>query len=576
MYPIDCLTKEDKETINEYLKYNGIYLENLNNVLNNWNKNKTTLFKAFGKKLRLSIPIETKVRGDYLKQQLREYYTYPNNVFSITSDGFSEFDILKMLRQDSDNIIKEYKITNDFILDTFLFFIDEKRNIDPKNYKHFLLLLNYNDVYRNVFFYSAHPVFFIQEEKNTLTIKNGIKTMRAIRKVLDYFDYPNMHLFEEWRDKISSIRTTTTTITNLTFSIHPLDFMTLSNNNSNWGSCLSWVKSGCYSNGTLELLNSNIAVVCYIENPNTDYYIFNEYKIPNKMWRTLAYVHKKIIVIGKNYPFFDENISKQCLQFLEKIVKKNLKWTYKYKNQEYKDMVSFENDPEINHGSMEEIKYIYDSHSKTWGGKHIFLGGNNIYNDICADPTTKYLCSRNWVRENLFLNISGPCTCLTCGNEILDYGPQKICPECEREYKCPSCKHISTIGKNYHVKIFSPRTYFYSFDKDYLDISQKINFKTVTFCEECLRDRVKRGKLSIFNFKNVEILYLDDPVSPNTWVAGYLPALFYYLYKYFVLHRISSDSNQDVHNDMLKFYNEHSTMLNWEDIENYSEWIWTN
>jgi len=121
LFPIDCLTDIDKETINEYLKVNGFNLINLENVLNNWNKNKLTLFKALGKQLKISIPIETRVRNKYLIQKLKDYYSYPASIY-YDFDNFIPSDILFMMRQNPSQVISDYHLTNELLKIVFYFF----------------------------------------------------------------------------------------------------------------------------------------------------------------------------------------------------------------------------------------------------------------------------------------------------------------------------------------------------------------------------------------------------------------------------------------------------------------------
>ena len=506
MFPIDCLTDIDKETINEYLKVNGFNLINLENVLNNWNKNKLTLFKALGKQLKISIPIETRVRNKYLIQKLKDYYSYPASIY-YDFDNFIPSDILFMMRQNPSQVISDYHLTNEFIKDSFLFFLNSD-SIPAPSYFTFLRLLDYKDVFNN--YYNNildESLIFSQEGKKDLIIKNGTKIMRAIRKVLEYYNYSNMRLFEKWRDDISVIRTTTHTTSNLIISIHPIDFMTLSDNNSNWSSCLNWEREGCYSNGTIELLNSNMAVVCYIENPNTKYFINpknSQYIAPNKMWRTIGYIHKKIILIGKSYPFSDDDMSQRCLKILENLVYKNLKWRYYFHNQEYKDTIYFENDNDLHHGSMEEIKYMIDNYDKACLGNHIFLGSNNLYNDIVADPLNKYYCSRNKVNGNLFLNVSGKCSCLICGEAIDEYGSSKICPKCQELYMCGNCRKVDNhYKKMYNLFITAPHRNYSHTGNAFIN-----NKDTITLCNECLEDMIHKKYLSIFKYdKNVFLAF---------------------------------------------------------------------
>lgn len=589
LFPIDCLTDIDKQTINEYLKVNNFNLINLENVLNNWNKNKLTLFKALGKQLKISVPIETKVRNKYLIQKLKDYYSYPASIH-YDFDTFVPSDILFMMRQNPSQVINDYHLTNEFIKDSFLFFLNSD-SIPAPSYFTFLRLLDYQDVFNNYYNNTFdEPLKFAQEGKKDLIIKSGTKIMRAIRKVLEYYNYPNMKLFEKWRDDISIIRTTTHTTSNLVISIHPIDFMTLSDNNSNWSSCLNWKREGCYSNGTIELLNSNMAVVCYIENPNTEYFInpeSSQYIAPNKMWRAIGYVHKKIILIGKSYPFSDDDMSQRCLKILEDLVYKNLKWKYSFHNQEYKDSVYFENDNDLHHGSMEEIKYMIDSYDKACFGNHIFLGSNNLYNDVVADPLNKYYCSRNKVNGNLFLNVSGKCSCLICGEEIDVHGSSKVCPTCQSLYMCGNCRKVD----NHYKKMYS--LFITTSHRSYLSYAEyafEHERNTINLCDKCLKDMINKKYLSVF--KSGEDVFLafnkefqDARKSPLIYYVHRekpydlnLDIEFTYFQYWYIEHFLfknyfyNIDKNKLL--EMKKVLDNNTELLTFDNIKKYPQLIW--
>ena len=143
-------------------------------------------------------------------------------------------------------------------------------------------------------------------------IPSGTKVFRAIRKILKYCnaDKETIDFFEKVRIKISLILNEKSLTGNLCFSIHPLDFMTMSDNNSDWSSCMSWKHSGCYRVGSYEMMNSNNALCCYLESNNKMMGLeFNNSDAKDnpfwndKKWRSLLFVNKDIIVSGKSYPF---------------------------------------------------------------------------------------------------------------------------------------------------------------------------------------------------------------------------------------------------------------------------------
>jgi hypothetical protein len=213
---------------------------------------------------------------------------------------------------------------------------------------------------------------------------------------------------------------------------------------------MSWESNGSYSTGTIEMMNSNVAFVAYIESQNQKF-ILNNKTIPNKSWRTLVFAHPKLLVIGKQYPYQNPIVAKKILEKIMPILEKNVGWTYQYKFQKYLDMKhSYSN---------EYIKY--DLSRNYDGKKHkIFTYMNVMYADMIMDHKTEYLCCRNYVKHNLYLNLSGPATCLRCG-EKLDpdnsndiSSNRKYCMDCYNLYGCQDCGNVDSTDKRYKVKVY--------------------------------------------------------------------------------------------------------------------------
>ena len=72
---------------------------------------------------------------------------------------------------------------------------------------------------------------------------------------------------------------------NLCLSIHPLDYVTMSDNTFNWDSCMNWM--GCCGDfrlGTIECMNSPYIVVAYVESEN-EKLVFGHHEWNSKRWR---------------------------------------------------------------------------------------------------------------------------------------------------------------------------------------------------------------------------------------------------------------------------------------------------
>ena len=447
MRPIDALTDIDRTTINSYLSiYGSVECAPIDITLKEWNKNKTRLFKAFGHKLRvskqISIPKDTTVIVSELEGIYHPY------IFC------NKLDITDYIKD------PEYYskiINNKFIEDVLLFWA-------KKNYcKQDLYTLSRLFIHKNLV-----NGYLCSLECNNIpyhfhdfkcTIKNGMKTIRTIQKVLKATKYPNMELFEEWRNQVSLVQTSDIIHAKLVLSIHPIDFMTMSDNACNWSSCMSWSRHGCYHAGTLEMLNSNLVAVAYLES-NSEYALhLNEtgevYPIPNKSWRSLVFIHKDIILCGKSYPYFKQNITFQVLDLARNMVKENLNWNYQFINQEYQDMKNIEG----NYYLRDWFNPYYDKRRKH---HTITFYTHGMYNDIIEAKYPHYYCCRNYVEEPLKICLSGPATCICCGkrifedsrNDILNYddlGHDKICWDCRSQRRCRTCGKIHYEMK-YHTK----------------------------------------------------------------------------------------------------------------------------
>ena len=426
----DKLSTEDKQLIKDYIcEYSRIdNIPNLENTLQEWSKNKKTLYRALGNQFRITIPIQATGDKQKLFRRLQDKYKIPVSFYSYFHD-------LVPVRKKDQHIfifqLMEYfqelgKQSMGFSTPLY----DLSRNLE--------YILSWNNIFAGHIAY--FPYSSITYNHKTLKFNEGVKPLRILRKVLNFIEFPHMESFEKFCNDISyELTNKNNTITNLVFSIHPIDFMTMSHNTCNWSSCMNW-NGGCYSNGVLEMMNSNVAVVAYIESSEQDFEV-NGHEIPNKSWRCLYYVHKDIICSGKAYPFGNEVLVRKGLDALAKLVKKNLHWTYQYKNQQYFDMCNF--------GRNEDARNCMRGHGNTHN--IVLYNYAAMYNDFVHDHEESYFCYRNWVPKTLKLCVSGPATCVICGkpitptSEIRDNwdwedndfearGSEKVCIYCNSAY----------------------------------------------------------------------------------------------------------------------------------------------
>lgn len=439
MQPIDAITDIDENTIKSYISiYGGAECGPMPIVLREWNKNKKTLFRALGKKLSISKMITIPKSDMVIVSELESIYHpyivmynhdahtvlhYPEKVQEITNNYFIT-NILHFWAE-QDYCIEDFRILSRLFL---------HRNLS----KGYITTLEANDV-----LYHFHDF--------KCTIKNGMKTIRTIQKVLKATGYNRMDLFEKWRNQVSLVQTEGELKAKLVISIHPIDFMSMSENKCNWRSCMGWSNSGCYNGGTLEMMNSNVAAVAYLEAPSPFEMFLDEtgevYTVPNKSWRSLIFVHKDILLLGKQYPFHNDHLTIIVLNTMRELVENNLHWHYQFINQEYRDMKNLE-------GNFYVRDWFNLYYNVTKQHHSIFVYTNGMYNDIIEAKYPSYYCCRNYVKHSKKICLSGPATCICCGKRLMDdprgeiyeyddLGQDKICYDC----KCNSCR---TCGKPHY------------------------------------------------------------------------------------------------------------------------------
>lgn len=418
MQPFDLLTDQDKELIKEYcISYASVEPSSIEEVLSAWNKNKKKLLKIFGNQLRISIPIEVETNQSNMMHKYKRLYL-PLNLF----DAHDVLTYKKDIRN------------HDFINSLGFWLKDTYEYGKITTFRQIAELTKYYNYESG----KTNKTYIFEGGKTgkELKIPEGTKILRAFRKVLEYYNFPYMDDFEKWRDDLSVISTDKKVKSELVFSIHPIDFMTMSDNRCGWTSCMSWINHGGYSTGTIEMLNSNLAVVVYLKSKDIDF-TFDEFDIPNKSWRALMFVHKDILLIGKHYPYQSEVIAKTALTEFQKVLKQNVGWTYQYKNQKYFDMLHSHN----NHYVKCELGRLK--------GHKIFTYTNIMYHDILEDHGTDYWCCRNYVKKSLYLNLSGKATCMCCGKPIDKDGfdeidtTNKFCVDCYHKFGCHACRRVS-------------------------------------------------------------------------------------------------------------------------------------
>ena len=226
-------------------------------------------------------------------------------------------------------------------------------------------------------------------------------------------------------------------------SIHPLDYISISENTNNWRSCHAL--DGEYRSGNLNYMSDNCTLIAYIiQDPN------KKYKLPNfpsaiewnsKCWRTLLFFSQdqKMIFASGQYPFesdeiLDTVLNNVLIPLFPKIpYQKWLPW----QSNVVKTIPGLEN--------VETYSLIPMDHAFLPIASLMKNCDNALfYNDILHSNTnlryTYQLREFSWKIKHLLTSgktnflIGHPVKCLRCQETIIEIPDSPYCLECEIEY----------------------------------------------------------------------------------------------------------------------------------------------
>lgn len=211
----------------------------------------------------------------------------------------------------------------------------------------------------------------------------------------------------------------------LCLSIHPLDYMTMSDNCEHWSSCMSWSEGGDYRQGTVEMMNSPCVVVGYLKSTNHKMPMGIDNIWNSKKWRSLFIVDPQFIISIKGYPYQNEQLAKTCIDKLAQ-------------------MAGWNNYNIINWDKNTNVIFTTNDHS--------------MYNDF--GTTEHYIClnpnSTDKIYNNgEYYNYCGDAECMWCGfvpehsSEIA--ANELCCSNCSSYLHCDQCGCSITQNESYMI-----------------------------------------------------------------------------------------------------------------------------
>lgn len=428
---LEVLTQDDRDKIAKYVSYyggaNGGFV-GVDAWLKNWAESNQKLYRLLGNNISISIPYEYEKNKTILIDEMESLLNtrYIQKVRQLYSDLiwalYDAVGLACLPTADRANLLTE-------VLDGVTLANNE---------------INFS--------------LRCKIKGKTLQLQEGMKPIKALNKILSWarsimpegVSQELVNGVEILRQKHSTILTDKKVKAELVLSIHPLDFLTMSDNNNGWTSCMSWIDAGCYHAGTVEMMNSNVVLCAFLKSDYSFEYVVDSFEEGeewnqwnSKKWRQLFYINKDIILSGKSYPYANQDFSYFILDKLKELAEKNIGWKYNYGIEQYKDMLGVNSILGMDRSRREQIL----NKKKT-----IIINTKAMYNDMLNDSKTKYWCYRNKPKKGYILQASGKLNCVKCNSIInseenyfaSEYndryeGENTVCDSCLEDITCYCC-----------------------------------------------------------------------------------------------------------------------------------------
>lgn len=410
---IDVLTDKEIQMMNEYRRnfatpygddrccddtsITGHYIDS-REILKPWAKAKEPLYHMFGDKLIVEKEVQFDVATEVIEANLRKMIKDRQNIFNIRNE---------------ETIQKAYH----FYVKFCEAFHDE--SLTWREYNSIENLISFYTLARNKYSYNDCVIFDIK-------FQCGTKPMKLIEKVARHYGILDEG-FEEFRLIHSLGLNNKKSKGVLCLSIHPLDYMTMSDNESGWASCMSWRNDGCYRQGTVEMMNSPTVVVGYLKTVEPVHYCGTT-EWNNKKWRQLFIVDEDIITGVKQYPTAHDDLRDACLDML-----RDFAGAEKYSDE--KVIL-----PE--HEEFHRFNYKENGVEKS---KRIYFGFETdyMYNDFgSVSDLPIYLGLNVEDDDRTWVNYSGQCQCMCCGSTTNGlHSDTLLCDYCYEEEEPTYCQH---------------------------------------------------------------------------------------------------------------------------------------
>lgn len=413
------LSNEDKSTFRNWVNMYGgmnddrdpdLCVENVDYILRFWDKEKVTLWKMLGEKFTISKDVTFK-RSE------------------------------RQSRSDFEDCLGYWRIGYKFIRE-YQDFTADKRNLEtPESYYDALYKVNrfedimalrelttFENLHSNIY---TGDTFTItrSDDGQTLLVNKGAKISKLLGKLAKFFELSEAK-YEEFRIAHSQFLNQDTIKGTLCLSIHPMDYITMSDNESGWDSCMNWRDEGDYRIGTVEMMNSPCVLIAYLRAKEDMEFGWGEKlsRWNNKKWRQLYIVTKDLVSDIRQYPWHNDELNGLCMKWIKDLATANLGW-------QYSNLCTYFNnfrDADHNNFCLELSDEPYS----------IDIYCDKMYNDVYSKNQKCFIGIE--APHEIEIDYSGYSECVNCGKEISDISDtcMLLCDDCSNAMRCSCCGDI--------------------------------------------------------------------------------------------------------------------------------------
>lgn len=338
--------------------------------------------------------------------------------------------------------------------------------------------------------HQGRDAFFENRVEKEYTTKQGKKVSKGMKisRALKFFTEDKALLDEIQTDMSKIIQDTKFTGT-MVMSVHPLDFLSSSENNHSWRSCHAL--DGEYRAGNLSFMADKHTFVCYVKSEKDSILPHFPFAWNSKKWRVLMHATEdtKVFMASKQYPFenkdllnvlFDELISKTYqddwnadwlkppIILVETMVEDSLGSMHFNDclfSSSYRPVIRYSIDLQqenLHEELLEKKMYFGDGVECLKCGNNMISLSETMLCSDCGDYGHCDCCGEGLAPEDIY-ELNGECLCERCFDSnssycdscdtTIDTREKEVCwDDINDEYYCQDC-YDRIVAERYHEEL---------------------------------------------------------------------------------------------------------------------------